>query len=1229
MKKNRLLFAIILMVFAALQQAAAAKKGAPKEPAPKLSASNSKDLLVIEALGQAGYQLTPETKASFFANQKAKALEEIAKTGQILPKDFLDWVDSDEEVAATVYGIERNAAQRLVLLRSLELDLGAEEVREKHKQFVLAVMNAHADKVQPETLSNPDLGISLQQRGLLKLNIEDTAPKRVNTRPTDRPLDLNDHIINFFEENPVVEKKTVVTYVDGEKIETEKDVSRPTYAYEVMKHVKLQEKFNAYMKAHGQDVSIDCGENLIKPGHWGGGKDIGKAFSMFLAAYQEKGLLPKQPDPAATPGELAAYVIRNDNYRFPDYMKRSWPAFPLDAPWPVLDMLAKDTRSLRIREYAWNRYCETGSLPGYCNYIGKIAQYPSIVKARNLQPFDYAYNTYPMKIKDGGVCGTASSISKFSHIARGVPAAQASQPGHSCLVVVTGNIEKGFGLRIGQSVSSPQRTSVSGYGRYLDAVAKFSMYNYGLMPYLNSRVSFLLNEMLPEDTAVEKRLALLKSGLDANPYNLEVATQIQQLLPTPGQQIEFFNGLEKTLAAVEKPGCAKTGHYNSRIQANLDKRLLELPLSTDKADVMKVVSFLSNRSDEVWLKYQLGVYGLADTLDRLIADIKTSLEGTRTRESCDLLSKRIALAGGAIKDAKEKSAWATEVLPLFKDKEFYTARAGKRNREYMDASIVVLRNLIGNTPDVRANFEKSLTSHVEGTRSPQGCDLMCKRLKAITDQMRNRKERSQWGDTLLGIITGHEIYAPADAPTSFRLDPLVKEIYAMGCDLSPAHQQMQEDLKANVDGELSERTKASQNLLTQRLGLLRKYTPKGDRKEFGETLFSIINGHEFYLYDPKKRPELIIIDPVVNEIYAFGCDISVTKEKLFQDLKEAIAGERSSNLQSYLAQRLSLLRRYTPGGERKEIGETLLGIISGHESYVPNPKYPNAVAVDPVVNEIYAFGCDISVTEEKLFQDLKEAIAGQRTTEMQKYLAVRLSLLRKYTPKGDRKEVGEVLLGIISGHESYVPNPKYPNAVAVDPIVNEIYAFGCDVSVTEEKLFQDLKEAIAGQRTTEMQKYLAVRLSLLRKYTPKGDRKEIGEVLLGIISGHESYASDPKRPTVMALDPVVPEIYAFGPDLSAPKARLVKDLETAVAGKRTAESTAILAQRLVALINAHPKGERKAWAQELLPVIAGHESYMGIDAKTQATREVEDPCAVHIYRNLGKKMPAPIKAATD
>ena len=390
----------------------------PKNP-PPLPALTAKpvDEAVVAAWGKAKHHFTPEVKAAYLAFAKAEALRDLAKARHSLPVDFTAWVDSDPAVAATVYGIQRGRpAQVLAALRSLELDLGAEEVRQKHTQLALAIAVVDAPFVDMATMACPERGISLAPRTTkFQLKIPPSPLKKVNTHPTDRPLDMNDHIINFFEGRTITEDrvlprtingKKVPTTENGKKVPTTEKWTHPLEACDVIASAAMQREFNAYMKEHGQRVAVNCGNRVLtrdsrhRPATHQ--KEITAAFNLFLDAYKAKGLYPKAPDRPSTSSQTAAYLLRNDAFRFPAGDERVWPRFPLTAPWPVLVYLAADRLPLREREFIWKRFRDENIVEFYGEYVGPIAFFPVFLEARRLRPSSSFMARTPRCLKTAG-----------------------------------------------------------------------------------------------------------------------------------------------------------------------------------------------------------------------------------------------------------------------------------------------------------------------------------------------------------------------------------------------------------------------------------------------------------------------------------------------------------------------------------------------------------------------------------------------------------------------------------------------------------------------------------------------------------------------------------------------------------------------------------------------------------------------------------------------------------
>ncbi|MHC4202773.1 MAG: hypothetical protein ACYSU0_22505, partial [Planctomycetota bacterium] len=407
---------------------------------------------VLRICARERYKFTPKVRRAFLAYAKSQARADLKAQGKSLPRGFLAWIDADPEVEASVYAAHNKPSEVLLHLYSLRLDLGKARF-EKYRQLALACAIVHTKRAAEADIT---------PRGPLELAIGGDPRKPVNTKEPGRKLDKNDHIINFLNDN-TIEEDVVVGHKDAppelkydsrgiaipapkkkrkpKKVPIIEKRKRTLYAADVLASKALQTRFNAYMKSKGHPVDIDCGDRVV---HWKSRdavrgqqrKDIAAAYKLFRGAYEAKGLLPAQPDPAPSPAERCIFAIRNNEHTFPAEVraKRKWPLFPLTAPWPVLTLLVDDEQSLREREERWIAFRDRGEFKKYGEYIGGIAQQFDMQSARRLKPHPFTYHTIQMMLKDGGVCGTMGAVSARSHITLGIPACQAIQPGHCAMV---------------------------------------------------------------------------------------------------------------------------------------------------------------------------------------------------------------------------------------------------------------------------------------------------------------------------------------------------------------------------------------------------------------------------------------------------------------------------------------------------------------------------------------------------------------------------------------------------------------------------------------------------------------------------------------------------------------------------------------------------------------------------------------------------------------------------
>jgi len=811
---------LLLAVCAALHMPGGAPTADAKPAPPPAVAPEVMPDTLRNVLAGAQYHLTPPVKTAYLAYMEAKSQQELAAAGKTLPADFLAWVDSDPVIQTTVYGSRQSATNILLVLRSLELDLGQPAVRQKYTQLALATA---------VVLAKEGPTVNLAPRPLLQLVISGDPRQPVNTKDPRRPLDVNDHIINFLNDHPPIVVDVVVgkkeelpelKYDDkgvaipvpkgkAKKVPIIEKRSRPIVAADVLASKTLQNEFNDYMKAKGQTVQIDCGDHVI---YWdrhdmipkAEGQGILAAYHLFRTAYEAKGLLPAQRDPAPTPAERCAYLIRNNEYQFPpeDQAQRHWPRYPLTAPWPTLTLLVADGQSLREREDIWLRFRDKGELHTYGEYIGGIAQQFDFQSARRLEPWPFTYGTIQMMLKDGGVCGTMANIAVRSYNTLGIPSTTAGQPGHCALISFGVEPKTGlYNCHGGQYVTGGDEQThphTPWYFGDLDTQRDMVYHqsiawavNYGFQSYLDSTLAWQLFRQLPEADRQAHGQALLESGLAINPYNFLLTDGAQAIAAAPQDQIAFWRTFQAALPA-NKPGCPATGLYNKIVQQAMFTRLAKMPVPTDKAVAGAVYAFLQKENCDnpsAMVAYDLALNGLPKVLENSEQAFKDYLANisakglTLAQTNSELMARRIQAVAGCMADKKLKQQWATTMWAATKGHEKYF---GHKYEVLTDATVPLLAKLSGQPMPTEAAMLQALLEHlttdlralVAGERDLTACRQLAAELTATAKVLTDAAQKHQWIESLAQIMTGHETFPLATAKKNAkpRRDPCADAI---------------------------------------------------------------------------------------------------------------------------------------------------------------------------------------------------------------------------------------------------------------------------------------------------------------------------------------------------------------------------------------------------------------------------------------------------------------------
>ena len=783
------------------------------------------------------YKFTPKVRSAFLAYAKAQALDDLKADGKSLPKAFLAWVDSDAEIEAGVYAGHDKPANVLLGLYSLSLDLGAEKFK-KYRQLALAAAIVGAKSARE---------FDITPRKPLKIVIGGDPRKPVNTKAAGRKLDKNDHIINFLNDN-TIEEDVVTGYKEEvpelkydkrgiaipqprkkkpKKVPVIEKRKRSLYAADVIASKDLQAKFNAYMKSKGHPTNIDCGDKVV---HWKSRdavrgpmkKQIADAHKLFVAAYEAKGLLPAKRDPIPSPARRVAYIIRNYEYKFPPEArarkKHKWPMFPITAPWPVMTLLVDDDQPLREREERWVAFRDKGEFKKYGEYIGGIAQQFDMQSARRLKPYPFTYHTIQMMLKDGGVCGTMGAISARSHIALGIPACQAIQPGHCAMAAFGYDAKRKIYFCKGGQYATGGDEKTTPFARWYfgDTAKKYQRklgfgvqpnprkpmvyhqsiawaVNHGVKAFGDSMMAHRVYQLMDESDRKSGGKTLLISALAINPYNFLITDAAQAAASTPVEQVDFWRTFQTLLtAAGDTAGCKPDGLYPRTVKKKVFASIAKLPVPTDKPEAREVYAFLQNEKCDApgaLVKYRLAFEGLPKLLTNTEADFKKHLIDTRKKPSsandtaCKQMAETINTVSAAINDKNKRTKWAMKLWKQAEGNEKYFGRGYRVSTDRAVSTVAKLaRQRMDRDPQLMQNLLNRLTAELKtsiaGKRDHKTCRLLAAKIKAAARYTKDPAQKRKWAKALSAIIKGHETFnsQPGKKKPRPTRDPCADEI---------------------------------------------------------------------------------------------------------------------------------------------------------------------------------------------------------------------------------------------------------------------------------------------------------------------------------------------------------------------------------------------------------------------------------------------------------------------
>lgn len=673
--------------------------------------------------------------AQFVQQQRDRTLAAVAGRGLELPADFVAWVDADPTRQATVYGCRREPLPVLLMLRSLEIDLGPEIVRGEFEPLALAFA-MHASYARPRAAASPwndgdhdpagDWLPDVTPRPPLQLVIPGDPRQPVDTKATDRPLDVDDHIVNFLQDHAPIEVEVDVEELPpleydergvakprGKARQVRKKVTRGLVAADVIASAALQQEFHAYLAAHGHpEVRIDCGDQVV---HWhataavadaGQRQRIAAAHERFVRAYRNKGLLPAARDRAPTAAESLAWYVRNARSALP----HRYPLFPSAAPWPLWLMLAADDQPLREREAIWQSFVATGTYKTYGEYIGGIAQQFDMQSARRVAPLAFDYGSIQMMWKDGGVCGTMGNLGARTYRILGVPASTAGQPGHCAIVYFEFDSATGrYRCRGGQyATGGDEVTTVHAGWHYDDVGGRRGMVfhqsvamgvNRGLPSFVHTLVLRRMFDAARQRGEVVDGAAFVSASMSHNPFALAAVLGAIDAASDVGAALAvhdaFTAGLHAATARDESR--EDTGLYAATVRDLVHARIQALPAPDGVEGHRELLAALERqgcRDAALLARTWRGIGGDAEFAARTRAAVVEYL-GSRARtqgkRAGEQFAGQLAQWAKSIQGRDGKQAWAAGLLAEFAGREMLQIR-GKPG---LDPAVLQLRKLAG------------------------------------------------------------------------------------------------------------------------------------------------------------------------------------------------------------------------------------------------------------------------------------------------------------------------------------------------------------------------------------------------------------------------------------------------------------------------------------------------------------------------------------------------------
>jgi hypothetical protein len=664
-----------------------------------------------DALKTAQWEIDAVVREAFLADAEATVLATIEAP---LPASFMNWVRSDQEVREAVFATVSPPDSRILLnLHELHRELGADFVG-RYKHLVLGAAVARR-RNGVGALKSMHKVASMIEAGV-RADGEDAGKKRKSKPVSPEVMQRREKVVG-----------ELVAYLERHKISARQ-------AYDDAQHRAATTKLVQSAMGSKAKVADYLQETLVE---------------------QDK--RPAQRDPFPTVAEFFRYLashheIPATQLKLPP--KTQWPLFEMTkTPWPLLMPLSK-TWPLKESEYIWEKYLGQHGERNYHCY-GPYRR-SDVVTPSKLEPDTWHWQAWPAVIKQGGVCGTMSTIATGTHTSLGKPSLKAGQPGHSCIVQYNRSVDGYFTASIGQSVSSPYNTktawpfSDASTWRAGKVTASMEYHfglalamNVGLGDYMNTRIGVHLYRSMADGDRKRHGEQLLRNLVSQNPYNAEVWYMLAEQHATSTQKsLALVELLREHVASsrdnavpweeraadqalddggddiVLPPAKVMTAYANVVAQVILEQTI-GMPDKKSKEEASTILAFLIQQDEQYAMK------GLSD----MILQYRIAVDGVETHKAAV---------------ARELAASFARKKPSKKVNKTVVARVGSVCAMLPPAeSIVWLEELRGTIPADKIVVKDKKGSNVAEMRYKEIHAMLVKALTKSRQKKRARELKAE------------------------------------------------------------------------------------------------------------------------------------------------------------------------------------------------------------------------------------------------------------------------------------------------------------------------------------------------------------------------------------------------------------------------------------------------------------------------------------------------------